>query len=54
MTVNEEELVSPGCPKCCESRIDYLVWVDEESVKCTSCGFVYKPLEENTDESQGL
>ena len=37
--------VEPGCecPNCRESRIDWLVWVDDEAVECSTCGLQYEP-----------
>lgn len=38
------ERVRPGdeCPQCGENDIDYLVWIDDERVRCDSCGPVYE------------
>jgi hypothetical protein len=33
----------PACPHCGEDDIDHLVWLDDEKVRCTSCGTVYDP-----------
>jgi len=42
----EAELVYESCPYCCESRVDYLVWQeDDETVLCLSCGKTYRPGE---------
>jgi len=41
-----EDRVSIGaeCPRCKESRVDYLVWVDDgEKVRCSTCGKLYVP-----------
>lgn len=37
--------VAPGfaCPRCGEDDIDHLVWIDDEKVRCDSCGTVYDP-----------
>ena len=35
--------VSPGCPSCGERLIDHLVWIDDETVRCTTCGSDYRP-----------
>ncbi len=42
---NCEELVdeSSACPECGERRIDWLVWQDDEQVRCETCGTVYEP-----------
>jgi rubredoxin len=42
---NDYERVSAGCqcPQCGEDDIDHLVWLDDEKVRCTSCGTVYDP-----------
>lgn len=39
------ERVRPGneCPECGEDDIDSLVWIDDERVRCESCGHVYEP-----------
>ena len=33
----------PHCPNCGEDGIDSLVWLDDEKVRCDSCGTVYDP-----------
>jgi Zn ribbon nucleic-acid-binding protein len=42
-----EDVVQPGmeCPNCREYRIDWLVWMDDDSdfVCCQSCGTEYEP-----------
>lgn len=30
-----------ACPLCGERRTDQLVWIDDERVRCLSCGTVY-------------
>jgi rubredoxin len=30
-----------GCPVCHERRMDYLVWTDDEWIKCISCGIIF-------------
>jgi len=39
------DLVRPeaACPSCGEQRIDWLVWTDDETVRCASCGGEYRP-----------
>lgn len=32
-----------GCPRCGERRQDELAWQDDETVRCVSCGNVYRP-----------
>lgn len=32
-----------ACPQCGERRIDFLVWIDDEQVKCETCGQTYEP-----------
>jgi hypothetical protein len=32
-----------GCPQCGERCLDKLVWQDDETVKCTTCGKQYTP-----------
>ena len=45
VNINDHAVVAPGCPKCREARMDYLVWIDDDSVRCVSCGAVYKSQE---------
>ena len=42
---DEANLVSAefGCPVCSERDIDRLVWIDDETVRCTMCGIEYQP-----------
>jgi rubredoxin len=44
MTENPD-LVPPqdACPVCGERHIDSLVWIDDEWVRCASCGIQYDP-----------
>ena len=44
--------VDMPCPRCGESRVDFLVWLDDEIVQCTSCGETYEPGQ-NTGEPDG-
>ncbi len=39
------DIVDPEnrCPKCDENRIDWLAWVDEDTVECTTCATRYTP-----------
>ena len=30
-----------GCPKCHNRNVDELVWLDDETVKCTRCNTEY-------------
>ncbi|GIW78793.1 MAG: hypothetical protein KatS3mg105_0600 [Gemmatales bacterium] len=32
-----------ACPRCGEDDIDRLVWVDDDLVRCESCGTIYDP-----------
>ena len=32
-----------ACPQCGESDIDRLEWLDDDWVRCSSCGRVYEP-----------
>lgn len=45
MTEQESEFdcVDDPCPYCGEKRVDSLVWLDEETVQCASCGGLYRP-----------
>jgi hypothetical protein len=38
----EGGLVVP-CPNCCEARADFLIWLDDENVRCVSCGRTFRP-----------
>ena len=42
----DDNMVSPGdaCPGCDERDIDRLVWIDDERVRCATCGTTYEPL----------
>lgn len=44
---DEPELVlfTDRCPCCGERRVDHLVWIDDETVECTTCGAWYDPGE---------
>jgi len=39
-------LVAPedACPRCDERDIDRLVWIDDDAVRCSTCGAEYDPL----------
>jgi len=45
MTRNPEGSVHPefACPTCGEVRIDNLVWIDDDTVRCSRCGTEYAP-----------
>ena len=32
-----------GCPKCGERHVDALIWIDDETVACQTCGRQYQP-----------
>ena len=32
-----------GCPHCHNRNLDELVWLDDETVKCTRCNTKYQP-----------
>jgi ArsR family metal-binding transcriptional regulator len=42
---HDYDRVQPGseCPRCGEDDIDYLVWIDDDRVRCESCQRVYEP-----------
>ena len=46
MNNTSEDPVSEGncCPRCSERRIEFLVWIDDDNVRCTSCGTIYDPI----------
>lgn len=37
------EAVCCPCPNCCEADPDKLEWLDDETVRCLTCGHEYKP-----------
>ena len=39
---NELVTEDSGCP-CGERRMDWLVWIDDDRVKCATCGHSYNP-----------
>ncbi len=43
--VEQDEWTPPGpaCPRCGQDDIDWLVWIDDDQVRCGSCGTVYDP-----------
>lgn len=43
---NECVTENSKCPCCGERRMDELVWEDDDTVKCATCGTVYDPNEE--------
>lgn len=51
-----EECVTENskCPCCGERRMDWLVWQDDDTVKCATCGTVYDPTEEEHHGNRGL
>ena len=32
-----------ACPRCGESDVDALAWLDDDRAGCSSCGHVYEP-----------
>lgn len=46
---DDTNFVSPdsACPKCSERDIDCLVWIDDDIVRCATCGTEYDPLKQN-------
>jgi rubredoxin len=32
-----------ACPLCGEARVDYLVWIDDDFVRCQICQTTYDP-----------
>lgn len=42
---NDDNRVSPddACPKCGQDQSDMLIWIDDDQVRCASCGTVYAP-----------
>ena len=41
----EQNRVAPSmaCPRCGENDADALVWLDDDQVRCATCGSVYDP-----------
>jgi uncharacterized Zn finger protein len=37
------EHVGPECPHCGEDDVDKLVWQDDVTVKCETCGTLFQP-----------
>ena len=39
-----DDVVEDGneCPECGEARMDWLICQDDDSIKCTTCGHVYR------------
>lgn len=46
----ESGCVDFPCPHCGESRVDLLVWLDDEFVECASCGQTYRPGHSDLNE----
>ncbi len=42
---DDYERVRPewGCPRCGEDDIDWLIWIDDERIRCVHCGTIYHP-----------
>ena len=51
---NESELVDCefACPNCGNRTMDDLIWVDDDTLKCTHCQTVFDPLR-NLRKDQG-
>lgn len=47
-TADIEELVDDKyrCPSCGENRLDWLIWIEGDTVRCEACGQEYKVPEE--------
>lgn len=45
MTEEPADAVHPefGCPRCGETAVDSLVWLDDATVRCSQCGAEYQP-----------
>lgn len=39
----DSDCVDCPCPRCGESRVDMLAWLDDEFVECLTCGQTYRP-----------
>jgi len=38
--------IEDACPSCGQRHMDSLVWIDDEQVRCESCGATYQPGKE--------
>lgn len=47
----ESNLVSDPCPQCSERRADCLVWEDDLTVRCSTCGTTYRPGDQSVTNS---
>jgi rubredoxin len=45
--------VAYGCPKCGERRHDFLVWDEDEGLRCQTCGHVYDPEDRPPEVARG-
>lgn len=47
-TVHIDELVEDKyrCPTCDENRLDWLTWIEGDTVRCQACNWEYKTQEE--------
>lgn len=43
--LDDQDRVAPGfaCPHCGEDHVDSLVWINDDQVRCASCGTIYDP-----------
>ena len=51
---NNPNAVQPGCecPQCQEWSMDLLVWIDDDTVECATCGTRYQPATGNPPASR--
>ena len=40
-----------GCPECGERRVDWLIWLNDQTVQCQTCGSEYRPDDAKGDAS---
>jgi hypothetical protein len=42
---HDEDLASEEykCPICGERRIDFLIWIDDDTLECATCHVRYRP-----------
>lgn len=45
--MSDDEPVQFPCPTCGEADMDSLIWINDESVRCATCGEIYKPGQES-------
>jgi rubredoxin len=52
--MSDQEDLAPEsfkCPVCGERRMDWLAWVDDETLECSVCHARYRPTDEPKEPS---